>query len=96
MTILSPRRKAPLTGPYLELDITGLFRVDCLTDHGSWMEWGVFRADLVERRSDRSCVLHSEGSPFFTRCVADFDEVFLHVDQNGEGEAFLYRMVEVG
>ena len=94
MAIPGPWRKAPVTGPYLELDIPEAFRVDFLTDQGTWMEWGVFRADHVERRADGSYLLHSEGSPFFIRCVADFGEFFLHIDQNGGGEPFFYRIVE--
>jgi hypothetical protein len=90
-----PWRKAPLEGPYLEIEIPGLFRVDFLTEQGSWMDWGVFRADQVEHRPDGSYILHSDGSPFFIRCVADFGESFLHIDRNGEGEPFVYRIIEL-
>lgn len=85
-----------MTGPYLQVEMPELFRVDFLTDQGNWMEWGVFRADQVEHCPDGSYVLHSEGAPFFIRCVADFGDFFLHIDRDGEGEPFLYRMVEMG
>jgi hypothetical protein len=94
MTFSGPWRRAPVTGPYLELEMPKVFRVDFLTERGTWMKWGLFRAAQVKRRPDCSCILHSDGSPFFIHCIADFGHFFLHIDGNARGEPFLYRLVE--
>jgi hypothetical protein len=90
-----PRRKAVVVGPYLDLEFPLRFRVDFLTDQGTWMDWGAFARDQVERLDDGSYVVVSGGSPFFIRCVADHGEFLVHVDSNGKGEIFYYRLVSL-
>jgi hypothetical protein len=95
MSLPPPLRKAPVGGPYLELDFPDRFRIDFLTDQGSWMDWGAFAHDQVERLDDGSYVIVSVGSPFFIRCVADHGEFLVHVAGDGMGELFYYRLAPI-
>lgn len=91
----SPSRKARVGGPYLDLEFPDFFRVDTLTESGNWLEWGAYGIDQVERIEDGTYGLLSDGSPFLIRCVADHGDFIVHVDGDGRGEIFYYRIVPV-
>lgn len=86
-------RKAQVGGPYLEVEFSEFFRVDCLNERGSWIEWGAYFSENVHPRKDGSYILASEGSDFFIRCIADHRDFIVHVDGDGEGQIFYYRIV---
>lgn len=90
-----PRRKAPVGGPYLKLEFPAWFRIDFLTDTGTWMDWGAYPDTAVEILSDGSYGLMSGGAPFIIRCIADHATFVVHIDGNGRGEIHYYRIVPI-
>ena len=88
-------RKACVLGPYLKIDFPDLFRVDTLAESGNWLEWGVYGIDQVQRIEDGTYGLLSDGSPFLIRCIADHGDFIVHVDGDGRGEIFYYRIVPI-
>lgn len=92
------RRKAPVSGPYLDVDFPEQFRLEFLTDRGRWMESAAYfnRDHTVWPQEDGSYIL-GDGSthPEQIRCVADHGDFFLHVDGGGRGEIHLYRVVPI-
>ena len=95
MNIPAPIRKAQVGGPYLELEFPDFFRIDNLTESGTWMEWGAYYSSAVYPERDGSYVLASHGSPFYIRSIADHGDFFVHLDGDGMGEIFYYRIVEL-
>lgn len=93
MDLPGPIRKASVGGPYLELEFPEFFRVDALEESGNWIEWGAYFSEAVNPQPDGSYVLASHGSPFYIRNIADHGEFFVHLDGDGMGQIFFYRIV---
>lgn len=93
MDLRGPKRKASVGGPYLDLEFPDFFRIDTLTESGKWIEWGVYFSEAVYPQQDGSYVLASHGSPFYIRNIADHGEFFVHLDGDGMGQIFFYRIV---
>lgn len=93
MDLPGPKRKAQVGGPYLDLEFPEFFRIDTLAESGNWIEWGAYYSESVYPQRDGSYVLASHGSPFYIRNIADHGEFFVHLDGDGMGQIFFYRIV---
>lgn len=92
------RRKALVSGPYLEIDFPESFELQFLTKNGNWMVWAAYfdREQNVERQDDGSYLLGGDNiRPEPIRCVSDHGEFFIHVDGGGRGEVHFYRLVPI-
>ena len=72
--------RAPLEGPYLEIDMPDYFRMDFKTPEGKWMDEGAFPANGFERLPNGGYVLAMDGAYVRFRCVEHHRGYFDHVD----------------
>jgi len=83
--------RAPLEGPYLEIDMPDYFRLDFMTPSGGWLDEGAFPAAAFEHLQDGGYVLSADGAYVRLRCVEHHGDSFDHVD--GGGNIYRYRLV---
>lgn len=68
------------------------FVLEVLTADGSWIDWGLFRADGFERHDDGAYLnAAGGGSPMWIRCLRQDGNVVYVLD--GAGDPFVYRLV---
>jgi hypothetical protein len=84
-----------MSGRYLDLDLPDYFALEIRDEQGNWLTWNVYESPNFERLEDGTYVCGSiEGSsPTWLRCVAHHDGWFEHIDQDGRGDVFAYRIV---
>lgn len=76
---------------YLGITLPEHFVLETLTEHGNWLEYGVYFAKDWKRFDDGSYGWGGLGwSPTYIRCVAHHGDHFEHVD--GTGRHFRYRI----
>lgn len=76
---------------YLDIDMPERFVLECLTETGTWIDWGLYDAKAFERRDDGTYVSGSDSSPLFLRCLRQDGCVIYVVD--GAGDPYTYRLV---
>jgi hypothetical protein len=82
-------------GPYLPLDLPAAFVLEVRIETGAWIDWGAYDGDDFVRRDDGSYICEGEGSPTILRCIGYGPGHFLHVDQGGDGDVYVYRLVRL-
>jgi hypothetical protein len=79
-------------GRYLDLDFPERFDLQ-VEDRGRW--WSIVAAgpEDFERQPDGSYVCSPGYTLVFIRCVEKHPGYFVHVDGDGQGRIFKYRLV---
>jgi hypothetical protein len=81
---------------YLELDLPERFELQVQEAYGNFETFVVAGADDFERQTDGSYVCSNGGTLIFLRAVEVHDDHFVHVDGDGQGRGFSYRLVPFG
>jgi hypothetical protein len=76
---------------YRDIDMPERFVLECLTDTGAWIDWGLYHAEAFERDDDGTYVFGGDGSPLYLRCLRQDGCVIYVVD--GAGDPYTYRLV---
>lgn len=76
---------------YLDIDMPERFVLECLTDTGAWIDWGLSHADVFQQDDDGTYVFSGDGSPLYLRCQRQDGCVIYVVD--GAGDPYTYRLV---
>jgi len=76
---------------YRDIDMPDQFVLECLTDTGAWIDWGIYRADGFARGEDGTYLYSGDGSPLYLRCRRQ-DGCVIYVD-DGAGDPYTYRLV---
>ncbi len=79
-----------VTTEFIDIDMPDEFVLECLTADGSWIDWGLYRAEDFEHQEDRAYLSAIEGSPMWLRCSRQDGSVVYVVD--GGGDPFSYRL----
>lgn len=82
---MKPRR-------YLELDFPERFDLQ-VEEEGSWFSIVAAGADEFEHQPDGSYVCSPGYTLVFLRCIEKHEDHFIHVDGDGKGRRFKYRLV---
>jgi hypothetical protein len=79
---------------FLKITMPDRFILDVRRDDGTWIDWGIFDAELFARLPDGSYVCAGHGpSTMWLRCIAQRGEVLEVLD--GAGGRHHYRLVEI-
>ncbi len=76
---------------FIDIEMPEEFVLECLTADGSWIDWGLYRAEEFERQEDGAYLNAMDGSPLWLRCLRQDGSVIYVID--GGGDPFTYRLV---
>lgn len=76
---------------YRDIEMPEQFVLECLTDTGAWIDWGLYSAAAFQRDDDDGYFFGGDGSPLLLGCLRQEGCVIYGVD--GAGDPYTYRLV---
>jgi hypothetical protein len=78
---------------YLDMEMPEYFRLEIFGEGKWWNQTTCYRRDFVRLDNGGYLCRRAIGSPIWIRCIAHWSDFFIHIDGDGNGDVFRYRLI---
>lgn len=75
---------------FIDVELPARFVLECLNEHGEWIDWGLYRCEDFARQEDGAYLAAGDGSPMWIRCLRQDGRIIYCID--GAGLPYTYRL----